>query len=192
MDNFQKTPFTQSLTLFAQAKVGDGQQLQTKSMPCTVLKVIGPGIVQINFEVQSGFTLDTPTVPVLKPPYVTYPIQVGDKGVFLSADVLTGGLSGLGQGPANLSPPANLSAGHFIWMGTTDETTSDPEALILNQNVVVSSAALAFFNQAKVAQQQVTGALSAVTDPAAKDVLTSIIAALAEASGYSLVTDGTT
>lgn len=192
MDNFLKTPFTQAMTVFAQGKVGDGQQLQSKTLPCTVSAVVTPGIVTVNFEVQSIFTIPNMTVPVLKPPYMTYPIQPGDKGLFLSADVLTGGLSGLGAGAANLSMPGNLSAGHFIWLGTTDETTSDPDAVILYKNVVATPTMLAFFNSAKVARQQITGALSAVTDAAAKDVLTSIIAALAEASGYSLVTDGTT
>jgi hypothetical protein len=59
-----------------------------------------------------------------------------------------------------------------------------------------SNQALTFFDASHThtphGQQTVTGALSAVTDAAAKAVLTSIIAALAEATGYALVIDGTT
>lgn len=52
--------------------------------------------------------------------------------------------------------------------------------------------ALAFFAGTARTKQSVTGALSSVTDANAKAVLTSIIAALAAASGYNLVTDATT
>lgn len=63
-------------------------------------------------------------------------------------------------------------------------------------NAVVVEAAsgskLSFYNGTPVTKQTITGALSTVTDAAAKAVLTSIIAALAAATGVNLVTDGTT
>lgn len=51
---------------------------------------------------------------------------------------------------------------------------------------------LAFFNGTTVTQPAITGALSTVSDAAAKAVLTSIIAALKGTTGVNLVTDGTT
>jgi hypothetical protein len=55
----------------------------------------------------------------------------------------------------------------------------------------VQGDAIAWFNGTPVTKQTVTGSLSTVVDPAAKAVLTSIIAAFAGASGYNLITDGT-
>lgn len=51
---------------------------------------------------------------------------------------------------------------------------------------------LAFFGGTERAQQTITGALSTVADAPAKAVLTSIIAALCAATGYTLCADGTT
>ena len=51
---------------------------------------------------------------------------------------------------------------------------------------------LKFWDGTAVAQQTVVGSLSTVVDPAVKAVLTSLIAALAPATGYGLVIDGTT
>lgn len=51
---------------------------------------------------------------------------------------------------------------------------------------------LSFWYATGAAQQTVTGALSTVTDASAKDVLTSILAALSATAGYGLVVDGTT
>jgi len=56
----------------------------------------------------------------------------------------------------------------------------------------VSGDTLAFLGTTPIAMAAVTGALSTVVDPAAKAVLTAIIAALAPAAGYGLVTDSTT
>lgn len=51
---------------------------------------------------------------------------------------------------------------------------------------------LNFFSSTGAVQQTVAGALSTVVDPAAKAVLTSLIAALGASAGYGLVIDGTT
>jgi hypothetical protein len=53
-------------------------------------------------------------------------------------------------------------------------------------------ALLSFFDADGVVQADITGALSAVTDAAAKAVLTSIIALADGVTGYNLVTDSTT
>ena len=162
-----------------------------KGLPCTVAEVNGPGVVTVNFAVAtSPFTLPRVKMPVSKPGSIKYPIQVGDIGVALSADLRTGGLTGLGGGTPNLSDTVgNLSAMTFFWLGRADEEFLDPEALDLNGNILCTPDALAFFGGSKVSKQTITGALSAVTDANAKAVLTSIIHAL---SAYGLVTDGTT
>lgn len=189
-DNSQKTPLAQSLHKLGSAKAQDAVQALGKGLPCTVHSVDGPGIVTVNFEVATEpAPLPRTQMPVNKPSCIKYPIQVGDIGVALSAGLRTGGLTGLGAGVPNLKDTVgNLSAMTFFWLGKKDEEFIDPDALDLNGNILCTPDELAFFGGSKVSQQDITGALSAVTDPAAQAVLTSIIAAL---TGYNLTTDGT-
>lgn len=56
--------------------------------------------------------------------------------------------------------------------------------------VAVGEDRLGFFNRSPQVKASIEGALSAVTDPAAKDVLTSLLIALADSYGF--VADGTT
>ena len=188
--NDQKTPLALSLNKFARAKAQDATWGLGKGLPCTVAAVVNPGIVTVNFEVAtSPFTLPQITMPVAKPPYIQYPIQVGDKGVAFSADVRTGAMSGLGSGVPSLQDTVgNLSAMTFVWLGHVDETFLDPDAMAVNGNILVTPTDLSFFAGGKVAQQTVTGALSAITDANAKAVLTSLIHALAN---YNLIVNGT-
>jgi hypothetical protein len=188
--NDQKTPLALSLQKFARAKAQDAVQALGKGLPCTVASVDGPGIVTVNFAVA---TLPAPLpqvqMPVHKPPTIQYPIAVGDIGVALSADLRTGGLTGLGTGAPNLlDTVGNLSAMTFFWLGKTSENFIDPTALTLYGNILCTPTQLSFFAGAKTTKQSVTGALSAVTDTNAKAVLTSLIDALA---AYGLITNGT-
>lgn len=189
--NEQKTPLAQSLNKFAAGKARDAVAAIGRGLPCTVAEVVGPGVVVVNFAVAtSPFTLPRMTMPVAKPGSIKYPIKPGDIGVALSADVRTGGLTGLGGGTPSLQDTVgNLSAMTFFWLGTADDTFLDPDALDLNSNILCTPTELAFFGGSKVTKKTVTGALSAVTDSNAKAVLTSIINAL---SAYGLITNGTT
>ena len=132
-DNHLKTDLKVSLQAFAKGKAQDAIQLTGKALPCTVSKVISSGIVEVNFEVDAGpFTLPRIQVPIEYPEYIRYPIQVGDKGFVIPADVRLGGITGLGSGTPNLSRPANLAALTFVWLGNTAWTdATDPNALEL-------------------------------------------------------------
>ena len=189
-DNSQKTPLAQSLHKFAAAKAQDAVALLGKGLPCVVTSVIGPGVVTVSFAVATiPAPLPQVTMPVNKPAYIRYPIQVGDIGVALSADLRTGGLTGLGAGTPNLQDTVgNLSAMTFFFLGKSSEAFIDSSALDLNGNILCTPTELSFFGAAKTTQQTVSGALSAVTDANAKAVLTSIIDALA---AYNLVVNGT-
>ena len=188
--NSQKTPLAQSLTKVAQQRANDATFAQGKILPCSVVEVVGPGIVTVNFEVAAQpFTLPRMTMPVQKPPYVQYPIQVGDTGLAISADVRLGHISGLGTGiPSLQDASGNLSNMSFVWLGKKSEAFIDADALTLYDNIVCTPSALAFFGGSKVNKQTVTGVLSAITDTNAKAVLTSLITALAN---YGLINNGT-
>lgn len=189
--NSQKTPLAQSLQKLGRAKAGDAVQALGKGLPCTVAAVVGPGVVTVNFAVASlPAPLAQMTMPVSKFSFIKFPIAVGAIGVALSAGLRTGGLTGLGTGTPNLQDTVgNLSALTFFPLGSASEAFIDPEALDLYSNILCTPTELAFFGGDKAEQQEVTGDLSAVTDTNAKDVLTSIIAALV---AYNLITDGTT
>lgn len=189
--NAQKTPLAQSLQKLGRAKAQDAVAALGLGIPCTIAKVVGPGVVTVNFEVAPvPAALPQVTMPVSKFSYIRYPLKVGDVGVALSSTTRTGALTGLGLGTPNLKHTVgNLAAMTFFPLGTTQEAFVDPEALDLFGNILCTPDKLAFFATAKVVQQEVTGPLSMVTDSAAKAVLTSIVAALV---AYGLVTDGTT
>ena len=190
MADFVKKPLGNSLNTLAVQRANEAVSASGKALPCTVAKVVGPGIVTVNFEVNaSPYTLPQVTVPVGMPPYITYPIQVGDKGVVFPADAKLGGLTGLGAGTPDLTQPGNLSALTFFWLGTTGQTTADPTSLILYQNISIRPNALGFFETPVQSKQTVTGHLTAITDANAKAVITSIIDALAN---YGLINIGTT
>ena len=131
--NSQKIPVAQSLQAFGRAKAQDAIAALGKGLPCTVVAVVSPGIVTVNFEVAvTPAPLPQVTMPVGKPPYIQYPIQVGDIGVALSADLRTGGLTGLGAGVPTLGDTVgNLSAMTFFWLGSTKEEFINSAAVTL-------------------------------------------------------------
>jgi len=131
--NSQKTPFAQSLQQIGRIKAQDAIQALGKGLPCTVAAIVGPGIVTVNFEVAvTPAPLPQVTMPVGKPPYIQYPIQVGDIGVALSADLRTGGITGLGAGTPSLGDTVgNLSAMTFFWLGSTKEEFINSAAVTL-------------------------------------------------------------
>lgn len=160
--NSQKTPLAQSLHKLGRAKAQDAVAMLGKGLPCTVTEVHGPGIVTVNFAVAtSPAPLPQVKLAVNKPASIKYPIQVGDIGVALSADLKTGGLTGLGAGTPNLQDTvANLSALTFFWLGHADEEFLFPDALGLNDNIHVTAAELGFFGEAPVAKQSLPAAAS--------------------------------
>lgn len=131
--NSQKIPVAQSLQAFGRAKAQDAIAALGKGLPCTVVAVVSPGIVTVNFEVAvTPAPLPQVTMPVGKPPYIQYPIQVGDIGVAMSADLRTGGLTGLGAGVPTLGDTVgNLSAMTFFWLGSMKEEFINSAAVTL-------------------------------------------------------------
>ena len=128
-----KNSLSASLQPFAKGKVADGLQSLGQRYPCTVAEVISSGIVLVNFEVNAApFTLPKKKVPVVGSEYVRLPIQVGDKGMCITADARLGGMTGLGSGTPGLTRPGNLSALAFIWLGNTAwSIVDDPDAVVI-------------------------------------------------------------
>jgi len=132
MSDYIKKPFGQSLNLTAAKRALDAVQQTGRALPCVVETVVSSGIVTVSFQVNSGFTLQNVTMPIIGSEYVRLPIQVGDKGVTFPADTLLGGLSGLGAGLPNLVQPANLTGLAFMWLGSSAwSVTDDPGAVVI-------------------------------------------------------------
>lgn len=131
-DNSQKTALASSLNRFAARKIADFSQISGKALPCSIVAVDG-SIVTVSFELAaSPFTLPNVTIPVAYPEYIRVPFQIGDKGAAVSADVVLGGINGLGAGVPARALPANLSALYFVPIGNKNWTAPiDPDKLEL-------------------------------------------------------------
>jgi hypothetical protein len=115
--NAQKLPLAQSIGMAGRQAAQSRVQRLGKVLPCSVVAVNG-SIVTVKFEMKADpQTLPHVTMPVFGPEYIRYPIQVGDKGIALSADVFIGQMSGLGTGTADWREPPNLGALVFMPVG---------------------------------------------------------------------------
>src|SRR6185312_4672088 len=133
-NNAQKTPLTEKLNRFAERMTGEARQLSGKRFPVIVTAVGDNGAtVKVKFAVTTKvYTLPQVTVPVETSVYRREPIQVGDKGWVQTADARLGGVSGLGTGNADLTPPSNLGALVFAPVGNTDwDPSPDPNAYFI-------------------------------------------------------------
>lgn len=130
-DNAQKTPFTQSQNRFAEQKIADAMQQLGRALPCKVVSIQGQ-IVTVSFEITDPvFTLPQVTIPIATSKYDWIPIQAGDLGVTVPADVYLGGVSGLGSGTADLSQRANLTALQFVPCANKAWTVQDPNKRLI-------------------------------------------------------------
>lgn len=108
--NYQKTPLGQSLARISREAVATALQQTGKGLPCTVVAVSGQ-FVTVNFEIAGGpFTLPNITIPITTSRYDWIPVQIGDTGMTVAADVYLGGVTGQGGGVAPLVQRLNLTA----------------------------------------------------------------------------------
>lgn len=122
-DNAQKTHYQRQVNRFVEGKVLDVLDQTGKALPCSVVAVTG-SIVTVQFDVTTPFALPNVTMPIAGSQYQRVPIQKGDQGITIAADVYLGGVSGLGGGTANTTLPANLSALVFVPVGNTKFPTA--------------------------------------------------------------------
>lgn len=130
--NNLKTPLGWSLNRFASDKFGDLAHLLGQALPCSVTQVVSSEIVTVKFELDAApFTLPNVTIAVATAQYVRLPLQVGDAGVAIPANVYIGGVTGLGGGTADLTQVGNLTPLIFVPVGNTKWSAVDNNALTL-------------------------------------------------------------
>lgn len=131
MSDAQKYPFLKALTGVMHTVATDNDLIRGRALPCHVVAVQGQ-IVTIQFDMLPGaVAYPQITIPVATFTYIRYPVQVGDKGVTVPADVSLRGQSGLGTGIANLSLVPSLTALYFLPLASAVWSAEDPNKLVL-------------------------------------------------------------
>ncbi|MGQ3662688.1 phage baseplate protein [Citrobacter braakii] len=131
MSNGQKFPFLKALNNTIHAATEDRAAIEGRSLPCHVVTVTGQ-IVTVQFDMlPDGMQYPQVTIPIATFEYIRYPIQVGDKGVTVAADVSLRGISGLGTGIASRSLTLSLVPLFFVPLSNAGWTKEDPNKIVL-------------------------------------------------------------
>lgn len=124
-----KMNFGANMTRFAENKIAESQMMSGKVLPAAVVKQSGKMVTVSILLRDVPYTIPLLTVPLFGPEYIRYPMQPGDKGIVIPAATYLGGVSGLGGGTADLTPPANLSALTFLPISNTEWQDVDPDVV---------------------------------------------------------------
>lgn len=131
MSNGQKFPFLKALNNTIHMATEDRAAIEGRSLPCHVVAVTGQ-IVTVQFDMlPDGMQYPQVTIPIATFEYIRYPIQIGDKGVTVAADVSLRGISGLGTGIASRSLTLSLVPLFFVPLSNAGWTKEDPNKIVL-------------------------------------------------------------
>lgn len=125
----QKTPIAASLGQQSRRRALDHIHNTGKHLPAKVKKVKG-SIIQVEFDIDGGYTLPSITIPHFGPEYTRYPTQKGDRGVVIAVDAAIGHVSALGPKKApGISRPGNLSPLIFLPIASQDWSKVDKDKM---------------------------------------------------------------
>jgi hypothetical protein len=131
MSDSQKFPFVKGLMDVVKAENDDRDAVAGRSLPCHVVKVEGQ-IITVQFDMlPDGTQYPEVKIPIATFPYIRYPIQVGDRGVTVAADVSLRGVSGLGTGMASRSFSMSLVPLFFVPLSNSGWSEEDANKIVL-------------------------------------------------------------
>ncbi|EGM7354728.1 phage baseplate protein [Salmonella enterica] len=131
MSNAQKFPFLKALNNAIHTASEDRAMIGGRSLPCHVVGVDGQ-IVTVQFDMlPDGTQYPQVTIPIATFEYIRYPVQIGDKGVTVAADVSLRGISGLGTGIASRALTLSLVPLFFVPLSNNGWTKEDPNKIVL-------------------------------------------------------------
>lgn len=131
MSNGQKFPFLKALNNAIHTASEDRAAIEGRSLPCHVVGVDGQ-IVTVQFDMlPDGTQYPQVTIPIATFEYIRYPVQIGDKGVTVAADVSLRGISGLGTGIASRALTLSLVPLFFVPLSNAGWTKEDPDKIVL-------------------------------------------------------------
>jgi hypothetical protein len=119
MADGQKLPFNQQVNRGATRQAETVNSLDGKNLPCKITAVNG-SIVEAEAKVTSGYTIPKIKIPHVGAEWIRYPTQIGDMGMFVSADASLNETSGLGGGKADLGKQGNLTPLAFLPVGNAN------------------------------------------------------------------------
>lgn len=111
-NNALTLPLDIALNRFGEKKAAQAISFLGKALPCSIVSVSENGtLVTVNFEVNSvPFTLPQITVPKAESRYFRNPLQPGDAGVVMPADVPVAQIAGITTAIPDLTIPGNLGS----------------------------------------------------------------------------------
>lgn len=131
------TPQGQALNLWEDEQNASDLYRQARGLPCQVVSVQNQHVT-VSFLVQAQanqtpVTLPQITIPIATWVYIRIPVQVGDLGMTVSADVNLSGIDGQGNsGAVPLVKSANLSGLAFLPIASTQwDPAPDPKAVYI-------------------------------------------------------------
>lgn len=131
MSNAQKFPFLKALNNTIHTANEDRAAIEGRSLPCHVVAVKGQ-IVTVQFDMlPDGVNYPQVTIPVATFPYIRYPIQNGDRGVTVAAEVSLRGISGLGTGMADRAFTMSLTPLFFVPLANAGWSEEDANKIVL-------------------------------------------------------------
>ncbi|ELJ9990381.1 phage baseplate protein [Citrobacter freundii] len=131
MSDAQKYPFVKGLMDVVRTQSNDRVAIEGRSLPCHVVTVKGQ-IVTVQFDMlPDGIQYPQVTIPIATFPYIRYPIQKGDKGVTVAADVSLRGVSGLGTGIASRAFSLSLVPLFFVPVSNAGWSEEDANKIVL-------------------------------------------------------------
>lgn len=131
MSNGQKFPLLKALNNAICTANEDRAAIEGRSLPCHVVGVDGQ-IVTVQFDLlPDGTQYPQVTIPIATFEYIRYPVQIGDKGVTVAADVSLRGISGLGTGIASRALTLSLVPLFFVPLSNAGWTKEDPNKIVI-------------------------------------------------------------
>lgn len=132
MSSGQKYSFNVALSEMIQQKTADINALAGRLLPAHVVAVSGQ-LVTVHFDIlpEPGVVYPDVTIPIATFEYLRWPVQVGDKGVTLCADVSLALQTGQGINLPSRAAPPSLTALYFLPLASTQFSEVDPNKITL-------------------------------------------------------------
>ena len=134
MGDYEKLYVQARLLQMAETAALKAIQATGRSLPCTVTAIDG-ALVTVQFDVIAPYTLYPLTLPKAESQWLRAPVQVGDKGLTVSADTNVATASGVGSGTPDVSVNYGNLGPTLVWVPIANvdfPTTPDPNKAWLN------------------------------------------------------------
>lgn len=137
MSASEKNPISVSLSALINEAISNAFSTKGKCWPCTVKRVLteaGGQTVEVSYDVQPnpGEIIPTTIMSVATFEYIRFPVQVGDRGFTLCADVSLREVTGRGTGTPRQVRAPNFNALVFFPVATLDYfDINEPRRIVL-------------------------------------------------------------